>query len=139
MKSIISKTTAFLFAFVMLAGTFAVSTQANVNTEVNRAKPTVVVIKADWCSACQKVDPIMRGLMKEYGSKMRFVILDVTNEATEAKSMKRAKSLGLASFFRANKRKTSTVAVFNGRTKVFQTAKNYNRSAYVKAFNKALK
>lgn len=137
MKNFINKTTAILFAFTILFGSLGIT--ANANTNTLRAKPKVVVIKADWCGACQKVDPIMRGLMKEYGKKMTFVVLDVTDEASEARSAKIAKRHGLASFFASNKRKTSTVAVFSGGSKVFQTAKNYNRSAYVRAFNKALK
>ncbi len=137
MKKFISKTTALMFAFVLLTGSFAISAEASANAV--RKKPTVVLIKAEWCGACKRVDPIISSLRKEYGGKMNFVVLDVTDEAAEAKSARIAKSYGLSSFFRTNKRKTSTVAVFKGSTKVFQTAKNYRRSAYVNAFNKALK
>jgi len=137
MKTVVRKITAIAFAFAVIAGTIGASTEAQANTEV--AKPTVVVIRAEWCGACQKVEPIMKGLIKEYGSKMNFVILDVTDEAAEAKSYAKAKSLGLGNFFKANKKKTSTVAIFIGHSKVFQTIKNYNRSAYVNAFNKALR
>ncbi len=137
MKTVVRKLTAMVFAFAIIAGSFGLSTQIEAKTV--KKKPTVVVIRADWCRACQKVEPIMKSLMKDYGSKMKFVMFDVTDEAAEAKSLKRAKAMGLGSFFSANKKKTSTVAVFNGRSKVFQTRMNYNRSAYVKAFNKALK
>ena len=137
MKNFIQKTTGLLFALILLTGSLVVPAEAN--TDPVRKKPTVVLIKAEWCGACKKVDPIIRGLMREYRGKINFVVLDVTDEAAEARSAKRAKSLGLAGFFDANKRKTSTVGVFNGTAKVFQTYKNYDRSAYVKAFEKALK
>ena len=101
-------------------------------------KVTVAVIKAEWCSACQKVDPIMMDLMKEYGDRINFVILDVTNDETTAQAAAKAKSLGLASFFEANKKKTSTVGVFKSGRQTFVTAKNYNKSDYEAAFNKAL-
>lgn len=104
-----------------------------------KTKPRVVIIKADWCSACQKVDPIMMGLMKEYGDKLDFVMLDVTNEDTTAQAAAKAKSLGLSSFFEANKKMTSTVAIFNGKKSVFKTVKNFNRADYVAAFDKAIK
>lgn len=104
-----------------------------------QAKPTVAIIKADWCSACQKVEPIMMGLMKEYDGKVNFVMLDVTNDDTTAQAAAKAKSLGLTAFFEANKKTTSTVAVFTGKKQIYKTAMNYNRSDYVAAFDKALK
>ena len=104
-----------------------------------KTKPTVVIIKAEWCSACQKVDPIMQELMKEYDGKVNFVMLDVTNDETTAQAAAKAKSLGLSRFFEANKKMTSTVAVFKGKKQTFSTAKNYNKSDYVAAFDKAIK
>lgn len=104
-----------------------------------KTKPTVVIIRADWCSACQKLEPTMMELMKEYGGKINFVMLDVTNDETTAKSEAKAKSLGLSKFFDANKKTTSTVAVFVGKKQTFKTAMNTNRSDYVAAFDKALK
>lgn len=103
-----------------------------------KTKPRVVIIRADWCTACQQLEPTMMGLMQEYGAKLDFVILDVTTDETTAQSAAKAKSLGLISFFEANKRMTSTVAVFKGKKTIFKTAKNFNRSDYVSAFNKAL-
>lgn len=109
------------------------------NTVAKKSKPRVVIIKAEWCSACQKVDPIMMGLMKEYGDKLDFVMLDVTSEESTAQAAAKAKSLGLSSFFEANKKMTSTVAVFKGNKSVFKTAKNFNRDDYVRAFEEAVK
>jgi thiol-disulfide isomerase/thioredoxin len=124
--------TTVLMSLALLLTFSAVSTFA-------KTKPTVVIIKAEWCSACQKVDPIMMDLMKQYGNKLNFVILDVTNDETTAQAAAKAKSLGLSSFFEANKKMTSTVAVFKGKKQTFKTAKNYNRSDYEAAFNKAIK
>jgi thiol-disulfide isomerase/thioredoxin len=104
-----------------------------------KKKVTVVIIKAEWCSACQQVEPVMMGLMQEYGSKINFVVLDVTNDETTAQAMAKANSMGFGKFFAANKKMTSTVAVFKGSKQVFKTAKNSNRSDYVAAFDKALK
>ncbi len=104
-----------------------------------KTKPTVVIIKAEWCSACQKVDPIMMDLMKQYEGKINFVMLDVTNDETTARAAAKAKKLGLSSFFEANKKMTSTVAIFKGKKQAFKTAKNYNRDDYVAAFDRAIK
>ncbi|MGD9629655.1 MAG: thioredoxin domain-containing protein [Pyrinomonadaceae bacterium] len=104
-----------------------------------QTKATVAIIRADWCSACQKVEPIMMGLMKEYDGKINFVMFDVTNDETTAQAAAKAKSLGLSSFFEANKKMTSTVAVFKGKKQTFKTSMNYNRDEYVAAFDGALK
>ena len=102
-------------------------------------KPTVAIIRADWCSACKQVEPIMQDLMQNYSGKFNFVVLDVTNDETTAKAMATAKSLGLSNFFEANKKSTSTVGVFKNKREVFKTTHNPDRDAYVRAFDKALK
>lgn len=104
----------------------------------SKAKPTVVIIKADWCTACQQVEPIMMDLMKDYSGKLDFVILDVTSDESATQAAAKARSLGLTSFFEANKKMTSTVAVFRGKKQLYKTAKNYSRDDYVAAFNKAV-
>lgn len=104
-----------------------------------KTKPTVVIIRADWCMACQKLEPTMMDLMKQYGEKINFVVLDVTSEESTAKSAAKAKSLGFGKFFEANKKMTSTVAVYKGKKQIFTTMKNYQKSDYVAAFDKSLK
>lgn len=103
------------------------------------AKPRVAVIRADWCPACQKLGPTMKELMAEYGDKLEFIIFDVTSEQTSSESAARAAKLGLTKFFNENKGKTSTIAVIDAKGKVtFKTSKNFDREAYVRAFDKAI-
>jgi thiol-disulfide isomerase/thioredoxin len=101
-------------------------------------KPVVAIIKAEWCSACQKLEPTMMDLMKQYGDRLEFVVLDVSNEEKLAEANKTAKKYGLSNFLKENQKKTSTVAVFSGNKVRFQTAQNFDRDAYVKAFDEAL-
>ena len=107
--------------------------------KANPKNPTVAIIRADWCPYCKQLEPTMMGLMKDYKGKLNFVMFDVTNEETSAKAAAMAKSLGLSSFFKANKNRTSTVAVFKNKKQQFKTTNNQNRSAYVTAFDKAIK
>ena len=141
MKTLLSKVTTILFAIAILGGSFAVMNYSK-TTEAKSAtvkkKPTVVFFLNRYCHSCQGLKETITDLMKDYGKKLDFVILDVTDETAEAKSNNRAKALGLASFFNANKKKSSTVAIFSGNKKVFHTVDNYSRSAYVSAFDKAL-
>ena len=101
-------------------------------------KPTVAIIRADWCPYCKQLEPTMMGLMKDYQGKLNFVMFDVTNKVTTAKAAAMAKSLGLSSFFSANKNKTSTIAIYKNKKSVFKTVNNQDRSAYVAAFDKAI-
>lgn len=102
-------------------------------------RATVVVIRADWCSACQKLEPTMMELMSQYKDRIDFVVLDVTDDEKAQKAASEARKLGLAKFFASNKKKTSTVVVLNPARKiVFQTMQNFDREAYVKAFDEAI-
>lgn len=124
---------ATILAILALAAAAAMPASAKVT------KPTVVIIKAEWCGACQKLEPTMMELMKQYGDRLDFVVLDVSNDETLAAAAKTARRLGLSEFLRDNQKKTSTVAVFGkGNKLLFQTAMNFDRDAYVKAFDEAV-
>lgn len=122
-----------LFAFVATAALMAWPVAAN-----SKKKPVVAIIKAEWCSACQKLDPTMMELMQQYGDRLDFVVFDVTNEEKLDEATETAKKHGLSKFLRDNQKKTSTVAVFSGNKVFFQTVKNFDREAYVKAFDEVL-
>ena len=141
MKKLFSMALSIAFLLtVSVVSSFAVNPAESKNSSkaVRKGKPTVVIIRADWCSACQKLEPTMMGLMKEYGDKINFVMLDVTNDETTATAAAKAKSLGLSKFFEANKKMTSTVAIFQGKKQKFKTAMNMDRATYVAQFDKAL-
>ena len=121
-----------------VAPAFAAGSDAGAGPVAAKKKVTVAIIKAEWCSACKKVEPIMMELMQKYGENVEFVMFDVTNDEAAEKSAAKAKSLGLASFFEANKKKTSTVGVFKSGRQSFLTAMNYNKGEYEAAINKAL-
>lgn len=123
-----------VFAVFALAGMMAVSALAKTS-----AKPTVVLIKAEWCSACQKLEPTMIELMKAYADRVNFVVLDVSTDETTKEATTTARRLGIGRFFQDNQQATSTVAVFGkGNRVLFQTAGNFDREAYVHAFDDAI-
>ncbi len=135
------KTIFIAFAGLLLfaATSVSVSAQDSMMMKPNPKNPTVAIIRADWCSACKELEPIMSELKQQYGDKLNFVELDVTNDETTAKAAATAKSLGMTSFFEANKKSTSTVGVFKNKKQIFKTTHNPDRSVYVAAFDKALK
>jgi thiol-disulfide isomerase/thioredoxin len=78
-----------------------------------QGKPVVVDIYASWCPSCKNIAPTISALKKEYSSKANFVVFDVSDQATTAKSLARAKELGLEEFFTKNKSNTSLVAIMD--------------------------
>lgn len=127
--------TVLVFSVFSSSGTFSAEAAG---PSLTKTKPTVVIIRAQWCHVCQKLEPTMMDLMKEYGEKLDFVILDVTNDETTSAAAEKAKSLGISSFFEANKKVTSTVAIFKGTKLVFKTAMNTRKEDFVKAFEKVI-
>lgn len=121
-----------LFTLVALAAMTALPVAAQ------GKKPVVAIIKADWCTACQKLEPTMMELMKLYGDRLEFVVLDVTNDEKLAEATKTSQKYGLSKFLQENQKNTSTVAVFKGKQVIFKTVKNFDREAYVKAFDEAI-
>jgi thiol-disulfide isomerase/thioredoxin len=132
------QTNRVLRRFVAVFGLIAIMAMMNLSALAHGKKPVVAIIKAEWCSACQKLEPTMMDLMKQYGDRLEFVVLDVSNEEKLAEATKTAKKYGLSNFLKENQKKTSTVAVFSGNKVRFQTAQNFDRDAYVKAFDEAL-
>lgn len=125
-----------LLSFIALIG--MVSLPALAKTPKAK-RPTVAIIRADWCTACQKLEPTMMELMSQYRDRIDFVMLDVTDDQKLAKAASDARKLGLGKFFRANMKKTSTVVVLSPSRKIlFQTVQNFDRDAYVKAFDEAI-
>lgn len=109
------------------------------------AKPTVVLLHADWCGACKKLAPTIAELKQQYGDRLNFVELDVTNEETTAQAAVKAHELGIDKFFKANQKKSSLVLVIGANKKLlFHTHYSTNREGsferetYVRAFDNAL-
>ena len=148
MKNLLMRRITLAFALVTLLSSlaFALPTQDQMmgdkmkeDSMMSKTRPTVAVIRADWCSACKKIEPGMAELQATYKGRLNFVILDVSTDESAAVAAATARKLGISKFFEANKKKTSTVAVFDAKKKVlFQTDHNYDQSAYVKAFDNAL-
>ncbi|CAN5394521.1 hypothetical protein BH18ACI2_BH18ACI2_14940 [soil metagenome] len=103
------------------------------------SRPIVAIIRADWCSACQKLEPTMAKLQEQYKDRLTFVVLDVSNDEKTAEAAATARKLGISKFFAAHKKKTSTVAIFDAKhKKLFQTDHNADGDAYVRAFDDAI-
>lgn len=105
-----------------------------------QGKPIVVDIYASWCGGCKNIAPTLSQIRKQYGSKISFVVFDVTDSQKTQASMKMAAKLGLTGFFNANKSETSTVAIIDPATgkitKQFQN--NANLSEYTSILDRSI-
>lgn len=103
-------------------------------------KPVVIDIYASWCPACQNIAPTVSQLKQQYAGKVHFVVLDVSDRASTAKSEAIAKELGLSQFLANNKTQTGSLTIVNPSTgKILaQHRNNANKSAYTKVLDSAL-
>lgn len=81
-----------------------------------QGKPVLVRIHADWCSACKETESTLASVTKQYGNRITYVRLDVTNAKTASDAQAQAQKMGLGKFFDATKAATSTVAVIDPKT-----------------------
>ncbi|MFN4966575.1 MAG: TlpA family protein disulfide reductase, partial [Pseudanabaena sp.] len=105
-----------------------------------QGKPVVIDVYASWCSACKNIAPTLSQLKKEYAGKVHFVVLDVSDRASTAKSEAIANELGLGNFFAANKTQTGSLTIVDPSTgKVLsQHRNNANKATYTKVLDAAL-
>ena len=100
--------------------------------------PIVAVIRADWCAACKKLEPVLADIAKNYGEKVEFVYLDITDAKTTAEAEMTAKRYGISKFFEENKKKSSTVGIFKNMKKLFNTHYNAYPKVFTTEIDKAL-
>lgn len=100
--------------------------------------PIVAVIRADWCAACKKLEPVLMDIAKSYGEKVEFVYLDITDAKTTAEAEVTAKRYGISKFFEENKKKSSTVGIFKNMKKLFNTHYNADPRVFTAEIDKAL-
>jgi thiol-disulfide isomerase/thioredoxin len=74
--------------------------------------PLVAVVRADWCPACRRLEPVVKQLEAELKGRARFVYLDLTSDDTSAHAARLAAELGIDGFYEANGGSTGVVAVF---------------------------
>lgn len=91
----------------------AAATPPSRSAEVPKDLPLVVIVRADWCPACKKVEPELAQIEKAYAGKIAFLHLDVTDEDTTAGATTEAESAGVTTFFDQSKNRTATIGVFS--------------------------
>jgi thiol-disulfide isomerase/thioredoxin len=112
----------------------------NLSAAQSQAKPTLVKISAEGCHACQKLKGIISSLEKQYGNRVNFVVLDVSDRSQIRASEAKAAQLGLSEFFKANRSRPSTVAIIEpGSGKISKEFRaNFDLKDYQEALDRAL-
>jgi thiol-disulfide isomerase/thioredoxin len=105
-----------------------------------QGKPTIVKIYADWCSACQRLQPVTESLQQQFGEQANFVIFDVSNRSTTQAAEAKARELGLSDFLATYRSQTSTVAIINPSNGQIlrQFRYNFNQQDYVNGIQNAI-
>lgn len=105
-----------------------------------QGKPVVVDIYASWCPACKNIAPTVSKIKQQYGNKITFVTLDVSDKASAAKAEAKAKQLGLSKFFAANKTQTGSLTIVDPATGniLAQERNNAELTAYSSVLDSAI-
>lgn len=106
------KISALLFVLLSINLTFLANAQEN----EGKAEIVVAKVHADWCGACQILDPSFIKLKESFiNDAVIFVIFDRTDEKSTQKSAQIAAELNLKDAF-AYHEKTGKILVFNAQT-----------------------
>jgi thiol-disulfide isomerase/thioredoxin len=122
------------------AGKKAVNSVGGPLAKQVQGKPVVVDIYASWCPACKNIAPTVAKIKQQYGNKITFVTLDVSDKASAAKAEAKAKQLGLSKFFAANKTQTGSLTIVDPATGniLGQERNNADLTAYATVLDSAI-
>jgi thiol-disulfide isomerase/thioredoxin len=101
-------------------------------------RPLVVVVRAEWCAACHRAAPAVAWLREEYGDRVRFLELDVTDDEAVSHSKKKASGLGLAAFFEESCGQPGVIVLGKDGRTVHRFAAEYRGAPYQRAVEEAL-
>ncbi|MBI2996691.1 MAG: hypothetical protein HYY52_08330 [Candidatus Melainabacteria bacterium] len=74
--------------------------------------PLVVKISTDWCFACKILEPTFEELKSQYGDRVTFVTLNLTNEESKKEAGLIASYYGISQFLNENSYAFPRVAIF---------------------------
>jgi thiol-disulfide isomerase/thioredoxin len=117
-----------------------VATIAQLNKKL-QGKPLVVEIYASWCPACKNVAPTVSQLKKQYTGKANFLVFDVSDQGSTARSRNAAQQAGLSQFFSQNISQTGLVAIIDPATGnvLAQHRNNPDKSDYTSVLDAAIR
>ena len=102
-------------------------------------RPFVVKVHASWCGTCTALEPTWERIQKEYGTRARLVVFDVSDKKAVAESRAAAEVLGLTAFFDKYKGSTGTIGVLRADRKPVAVMKGeLDLASYDKAIDEAL-
>lgn len=119
------------------AGDSAVSA-VDASTTLPQDRPLVVVVHAEWCAACRRAAPAIAWLHQEYGDRVTFVDLDVTDDDALAQAAAKASRCGLGLFFKENRGLPGVTILGRDRKEVHHFAAEYRGGPYRSAVEAAL-
>ncbi len=81
-------------------------------------KPLAVLVFAQWCFNCKQILPRLTPLKEEFGDRIHFTRLDVTNEEAKEGARATARELGISKHYFANKGTGLVMLIDRDREKV---------------------
>lgn len=133
------KTSGILAVLVALVVALGQPISAMAQT-VQPGRPMIIFIYSKKCDVCPRVKPVLADLQQQYGDKIEFITLDVTDDALKAEARKRGKELGVGAFVAFCVDAFPTVGVFGPNHRVIKELYGYHpRQAYEELIGRAIK
>ena len=106
----------------------------------NPTRPFVVKLHAQWCAVCMITTSVWSQIQDRYSDRVNLLVLDFTDERTEAASRAAAERVGLGRIFEESG-STGVVLVVDGRTKevTASIAGSRNFAEYQAAIDRAVR
>jgi hypothetical protein len=85
-------------------------------------QPFIVKLHARWCPVCMATKDVWAGIEQTYGSRVRLVVFDFTNERTTEASRAGAARLGLGRVFDDYEGETGTILLVDAGSRTVASA-----------------
>lgn len=110
--------------------------KVSIEKKQEKAKPLVVIVRADWCGRCRSIEPMLEKVEKEYADSTEWVVWDVTDRKRSKMAKQSAADLKLEHLFKKHGNKTSTVLIVDPST--HQTLAVFKGEGEAKVYTTAL-
>lgn len=103
------------------------------------SRPKVVVIRAEYCDVCDRVEPILEQALEGYRDRVDVIVLDITDEESQHDALVAAETEGVTPVLQASRGRTPTIGVSVSPGRWIQPRGSMmTRRTYTRAFDEAL-
>lgn len=102
-------------------------------------RPKLVVVRAEYCDVCDRVEPVLEQALEGYRDRIDIVVLDITDDESQRDALLAAEYEGVSPVLQASRGRTPTIGVsISPEQWVKPRGSMMTRRTYTRAFDEAL-